>query len=381
MKRLIVLITAATLCGLAASAQEVSSDSANGVEISAVARFDANPCFPLAKGGETDFSFGNTSVYTFIDGTFGHGWFYSISNHWLGVDWYKSAPENKLTPLYSTIWRSDSLNWIDWATLGYTLETENAGSWTFSLGKDMMAIGLCELEPNDVDMHFDLSSFFWNGAPIELEDGTWFDTGMQVYQWGGSVDWTSPSEEINLRLQMSSSPYSARPYEDAKMAFGLMYSQQKGIWTGRASVNAVGGYEGWDEEGDPYGTSWWRFYAIGESFEYEGFTGNLDAMMRGTSWKNPMQEALVTAKLQYDFGDRASLFVKGGWEMFGNFHETGTPALHTGFGGLGAYWFPLKDSQALRVHAVVAANSVYEQLSVNFGLTYNLCISDWWNKR
>ena len=76
MKRLIVLITAATLCGLAASAQEVSS-AANGVEISAVARFDANPYFPFSKGGETDFSFGNTSVYTFIDGTFGRGWSYS----------------------------------------------------------------------------------------------------------------------------------------------------------------------------------------------------------------------------------------------------------------------------------------------------------------
>ncbi len=380
MKRLIVLITAATLCGLAASAQEVSSDSENGVEISAVARFDANPYFPLAKGGETDFGFGNTSVYTFIDGTFGRGWSYSVSNHWLGVSWYKSAPEEKMTPLYSASWHSDSASWLDWATIGYTLETEHAGSWTFSMGKDMMAIGLCELEANDVDSHFDLSSFFWNGAPLELEDGTWFGTGMQVYQWGGSIDWTSPNEEIALRLQMSSSPYSARPYEDSKMAFGLMYSQQKEIWTGRASVNAVSGYEGWDEEGTPFGTSWWRFYTIGESFEYEGFSGNLDAMMRGTSWRSPAQEALVTAKLQYDFGDRASIFVKGGWEMFGNIRETESEVLHTGFGGLGAHWYPLKDSQALRIHAVISANTAYRQLSANFGITYNLTISDFWNK-
>lgn len=379
MKRLIVLIIAATLCGLAASAQEVSS-AANGVEISAVARFDANPYFPFSKGGETDFSFGNTSVYTFIDGTFGRGWSYSISNHWLGVDWCKSAPDDKMAPLYSNTWHSDSTNWVDWATLGYTLETESAGSWTFSLGKDMMAIGLCELEPNDVDMHFDLASFFWNGAPLELEDGTWFGTGMQVYQWGGSVDWTSPSEEINLRLQMSSSPYSVRPYQDSKMAFGLMYSQAKEIWTGRASVNVVGGYEDWDEEGNPFGTSWWRFYTIGESFEYEGFSGNFDAMMRGTTWANPVQEALVTAKLQYDFSDRASLFVKGGWEMFGNFPKTETKPLHTGFGGIGAYWYPLKNSQALRLHGIVATNTVNRQLSLNIGITYNWAISDFWNK-
>ena len=285
-----------------------------------------------------------------------------------------------MAPLYSNTWHSDSTNWVDWATLGYTLETESAGSWTFSLGKDMMAIGLCELEPNDVDMHFDLASFFWNGAPLELEDGTWFGTGMQVYQWGGSVDWTSPSEEINLRLQMSSSPYSVRPYQDSKMAFGLMYSQAKEIWTGRASVNVVGGYEDWDEEGNPFGTSWWRFYTIGESFEYEGFSGNFDAMMRGTTWANPVQEALVTAKLQYDFSDRASLFVKGGWEMFGNFPKTETKPLHTGFGGIGAYWYPLKNSQALRLHGIVATNTVNRQLSLNIGITYNWAISDFWNK-
>ena len=77
MKRLIVLIIAATLCGLAASAQEVSSEGSKGnVEVNATARFDVNPYFPLTKeGGEYDFGFGNTSIYTFIDGEFGSGWF------------------------------------------------------------------------------------------------------------------------------------------------------------------------------------------------------------------------------------------------------------------------------------------------------------------
>ncbi len=380
MRRLIFSITAATLCGLAASAQEVSSDSANGVEVSAVARFDANPYFPLTQGEETDFSFGNTSVYTFIDGTFGRGWSYSISNHWLGVDWCKSAPENKMTPLYSSTWRSDAANWLDWATLTYSIETENAGCWDVTLGKDMMAIGLTELEANDVDSHFDLSSFFWNGAPVELDDGTWFGTGMQVYQWGGHIAWTSADEATNIKFQMSSSPYSARPYKDFKKAFALQWNESRGLWTGRLSVNAVEGYEDYDIDENPVGTSWWRFYTIGESFEYEGFSASLDAMMRGETWRNPAQETLVTAKFQYDFGDRASLFVKGGWEMFGFDPDAPLGALHTGFGGIGAHWYPLRNSQALRIHAVVAANSVYKQLSVNLGVTYDLHISDWWNK-
>ena len=380
MRRLIFSITAATLCGLAASAQEASSASENGIEVSAIARFDVNPYFPVKRGSETDFSFGNTSVYTFIDGTFGRGWSYSISNHWLGVDWYKNLPDDKLSPLYSNTWHSDETNWIDWATIGYELATENAGTWSFTLGKDMMTIGLTELDDYDVDCHFDLSSFFWNGSPLETDNGTWFDNGMQVYQWGGSVAWLSSSESTGFKFQMSSSPYSVRPYQDFKKAFAFQWDESAGCWNGRLSVNAVEGYKGYDADDNPYGTSWWRYLAIGETFDLGDLSIYVDAMMRGTTWENPFQETLATARVQYDFGEKLSLFAKGGWEMFGYDKNSSVKPFHTGFGGIGAHWYPLRDSQALRIHAVVAANNVYNQLSVNLGVTYNLCLSDFWNK-
>lgn len=66
--------------------------------------------------------------------------------------------------------------------------------------------------------------------------------------------------------------------------------------------------------------------------------------------------------------------------MFGYDKNSSVKPFHAGFGGIGAHWFPLRDSQALRIHAVVAANNVYNQLSVNLGVTYNLCLSDLWNK-
>ncbi len=380
MRKLILLTTAATLCGLAASAQEVSSAPENGVEVSAVARFDVNPYFPLTSGSEMDLSFGNTSIYTFIDGTFGRGWSYSVSNHWMGVSWYMNAPEEKMAPLYSNSFRSNSTDWIDWATISYDLDAGNAGVWTFTVGKDMMALGLSEFEANDVDMHYDLSSFFWNGAPIEMEEDTWFAEGMQVYQWGGSIGWTSPSEGTNLRFQMSSSPYAVWPYKDAKMAFALQLNEFQGPWTGRFSVNAVGDYLDYDADGSPYGSSWWRYFSLGQSLAFGELTIDLDAMMRGRTWKTPFEETLATLKLQYDFGEKASLFAKGGWEMFGYNPDEPGYRLDAFWGGIGAHWFPLRDSQALRVHTIVAANSPYKQLSVNVGITYNLCISDFWNK-
>ena len=213
MRRLIVLITAATLCGLAASAQEVSSEKGT-LEVNATARFDANPYFPLQKGaGEFDFSFSNTSIYTFIDGEFGKGFSYSISNHWLGVDWSLLSPDDKLTPLYKNSFHSDESTWLDWATLTYTLETENAGAWDFTVGKDVMAYALTEYDANDVDCHFDLSSKFWNEN--------------SAYQWGASIGWAAPNECSSLKLQVTSSPYRPdeivmtgdRIYTDTAMAY------------------------------------------------------------------------------------------------------------------------------------------------------------------
>ncbi len=372
MRRLIVLIIAAALCGLAASAQEVSSDKAS-VEVNATARFDVNPYFPLMGGGEHDFSFGNTSVYTFVDGEFGSGWYYSISNHWLGVDWSRSCPEDKLSPLYSNSLHSDECTWLDWATIGYSLETENAGVWNFSLGKDVIALGLNEFEDNDVDCHFDLSSKYWNET--------------NVYQWGASVEWEAPNEASVLQLQMSSSPYSVYPYQDAKMAFALKWTEERDFWKGMVSLNTMGDYE--EETEAPL---WWKCLSIGEQFSFNGVTIALDGMLRTTEWNNPLSQSLFTAKIQYDGeNSQVSVFAKAGMDHFGYVPKV-TKGYTLGFAGIGLYWYPVRDSQDLRLHAVCATSNhfgisdefdgvmTFDELSLNIGITYNLALHRFWNK-
>ena len=394
MKRLIVLIIAATLCGLAASAQEVSSDSIKGnVEVNATARFDANPYFPLTKeGGEYDFGFGNTSIYTFIDGEFGSGWFYSISNHWLGVDWYKSCPEDKLSPLYTSSFYTNSNSWVDWALIGYSLETEKAGTWNFSLGKDMMAIGLSELEDNDVDCHYDISSKFWNN--------------FAFYQWGASIQWEAPNECSSIQLQLSSSPvqsslYSENfaesrvwPFQDGKLAFAAKYREEREYWTGLMSVNLWSDYL-LDEDGvisNPKATDWWGGLALGEIFHFNDVTISLDGMIRGNSWKNPIQNSLFNAKVEYYHEDsQVSVFAKAGMDHYGYFSKE-QPGYTLGFAGIGFHWYPIPDSQDLRLHAVLASSNhfglideydgvaTFDELSLSIGITYNLGLHRFWQK-
>lgn len=408
MRRLIVLITAATLCGLAASAQEVSfdrefgSDSEQGsgkasIEVNATARFDVNPYFPLQKGSWDlfDLNFGNTSIYTFIDGEFGKGWSYSISNHWLGVDWSKQSPEDKMMPLYTNTFHSDDVNWLDWATLTYTLETENAGAWGFTIGKDVMAYALTEYEANDVDSHIDLSSKFWNEN--------------SAYQWGASVGWAAPNETSSLKFQVTSSPYSTHPLEDGKISAIIKYTEERDLWTGMFSVGTTGCYdtphgytldagEGEDDPSLHLDGKWWNSFATGHQFTLGDLTLSVDGMIRSRSWKEPMLCYLANAKIEYYNEDaQISVFAKGGIDNYYALQYspwTGNKkGLNMGFVGLGIHIYPLPDSQDLRVHAVVSnANHFdtvdefdgvmsFDLLSVNVGVTYNLALHRFWQKK
>jgi hypothetical protein len=83
MKRLLVLLVA-TLGYFFAYSQEASEDS-RIPDFIVTPRFDVNPYAPI-KGGYSGFDFGNSSLYTFLDGSIGN-FSYSMSNHWFSSDW------------------------------------------------------------------------------------------------------------------------------------------------------------------------------------------------------------------------------------------------------------------------------------------------------
>lgn len=340
MKRLLVLLVA-TLGYFYTYAQEVNEDS-RIPDFVVTPRFDANPYAPV-KGGYKGFDFGNSSLYTFLDGSVGN-FSYSLCNHWLSDD-----PAS----LYKNAFISSECDFIDWLTLSYQV-----GQFGFTIGKDMLAIGTWELDYYDVDIHSNLVSPFWHKVAI--------------YQWGGEVNYTTKDESTWLRFQFGTSPFGERPFASKLFVYSLYWSGEYGCYAPIWSANFVEYERG-------------RFasiIALGNAFSVGDFTIEVDYMNRATSLKRFFnQEWSVGGQVLYNYRDKVEAFVKGGYEsyntdLFGYEDELFIPTDHSllpryWYVGGGVHYFPLKESRDLRLHAVVAYNNFANSVSMTFGATYH----------
>lgn len=340
MKRLLVLLVA-TLGYFYTYAQEVNEDS-RIPDFVVTPRFDANPYAPV-KGGYKGFDFGNSSLYTFLDGSVGD-FSYSLCNHWLSDD-----PAS----LYKNAFISSECDFIDWLTLSYQV-----GQFGFTIGKDMLAIGTWELDYYDVDIHSNLVSPFWHKVAI--------------YQWGGEVNYTTKDESTWLRFQFGTSPFGERPFASKLFVYSLYWSGEYGCYAPIWSANFVEYERG-------------RFasiIALGNAFSVGDFTIEVDYMNRATSLKRFFnQEWSVGGQVLYNYRDKVEAFVKGGYEsyntdLFGYEDELFIPTDHSllpryWYAGGGVHYFPLRESRDLRLHAVAAYNSFAKSVSLTFGATYH----------
>ncbi len=340
MKRLLVLLVA-TLGYFYTYAQEVNEDS-RIPDFVVTPRFDANPYAPV-KGGYKGFDFGNSSLYTFLDGSVGN-FSYSLCNHWLSDD-----PAS----LYKNAFISSECDFIDWLTLSYQV-----GQFGFTIGKDMLAIGTWELDYYDVDIHSNLVSPFWHKVAI--------------YQWGGEVNYTTKDESTWLRFQFGTSPFGERPFASKLFVYSLYWSGEYGCYAPIWSANFVEYERG-------------RFasiIALGNAFSVGDFTIEVDYMNRTTSLKRFFnQEWSVGGQVLYNYRDKVEAFVKGGYEsyntdLFGYEDELFIPTDHSllpryWYAGGGVHYFPLRESRDLRLHAVAAYNSFAKSVSLTFGATYH----------
>ena len=342
MKRLLVLLVA-TLGYFCTCAQEVKEDSCIP-EFIVTPRFDVNPYAPI-KGGYSGFDFGNSSLYTFLDGSVGN-FSYSMSNHWLAED---------IASLYQNAFYSNDYDFIDWLTLSYT-----AGQFTFNVGKDVLAIGSAEYSYNDVDVHYALASTFWHKNA--------------AYQWGASVDFTTREESTTLRFQFGTSPFGEFPFASNRFVYSLYWTGEYGYFSPIWSVNFV--------ELEQKG-KFANLIALGNAFYLGDFTLEVDYMNRASSAKRFFnQEFSIGAQLLYNYADKVEVFAKGGYENFNNsdifgYEEEGwfipTDGLATPsywYAGGGVHYFPLRESRDLRLHALAAYNNFANSVSITIGATY-----------
>ncbi len=350
MKRLLVLLVA-TLGYFCTYSQEVKEDS-RIPEFIVTPRFDANIYAPIKNGHFKDeFDFGNTSLYTFLDGSVGN-FSYSLCNHWDAAD-AKSATE-----LYTNAFRSDECDFIDWLTLSYEV-----GRFGFTIGKDMLAIGTWELDDYDVDVHTALVSPFWHK--------------IAIYQWGGAVEYTTKDESTSLRFQFGTSPFGERPFASKLFTYSLEWRGEYGCFAPIWTVNFL--------ETEP--GKFVNLLALGNAFNIEDFTLRVDYMNRASSLKNFFnQEFSVSAQLLYNHDDRVEVFAKGGYDhyngsdIFGYEYESAEDIRFIPtdnylcpsywYVGGGVHYFPLRNSRDLRVHAVASYNNFAKNVAISIGATY-----------
>jgi hypothetical protein len=175
------LVTAAMLLPCFLAHSQEADEPGGAAELNVIARAEYLYSDPL----------GNTSLYTLLEGSLSEHFSYSVSNHWLS-----STPGS----LYTNTFRSDDVNWLDWAYLTYS-----EGAFDVNLGKMPLLWGTYEFDEYDYDIHLPFASSVWNC--------------MNSYQWGLSVTYNY-SEWGRLEAGVSTSPYGEHFFTSGLYSFG-----------------------------------------------------------------------------------------------------------------------------------------------------------------
>ena len=351
MKRLLVVCAAALLPCFLVSAQE-ADNSGRSVELSVIPRLDLNPVFSTEKGGGTEFTLGNTSLYSLFEGNITENLSFSVANHWAGFDSVHDFFGSTKTLYQNTLYSYDT-NWLDWAYLTYSF-----GQFAVSLGKDMITTGGLEFDDYDFEVHPALVSTYWHE--------------LACYQWGGKLAFTTPSEGDTFSLQFSTSPFGDRPFASGLFNYSLEWRGEHGpletIWSATAFGTAPGKYQ--------------PVFALGQRLNFDSITVGLDAFSivgDEDEDENTILRKGITLmpSVLYSPSDSFDILVKGGYENFSLETVLADAPVQHWWTGLALHWYPLKDSQDLRVHAVAVyrpGNELFMPVSLTLGVLYNISI-------
>jgi len=231
-----------------------------------------------------------------------------------------------------------------------------------TLGKDMILTGGFEFDDWDWDVHPEFATSLWNGLP--------------VYQWGGKVTYTTPNEGHEFALQATTSPYAERPFTNNLFTTSARYCKYGEVYDIIASASILA----YEPEGRAEGNIWYYpvFY-FGQRFHLGDWTLSLDVSnnyeVNAESLK--VREGLgLNAAVTWAPSDKLEL----GWRGLHARTFKMIPFDLTRWNtGLICHYYPLKDSDALRLHAYVNYDNNFgdQNLTFSVGIRYNFLINLW----
>lgn len=335
MKKLLLSFAALLLASLALSQE--ADDFGSYAEVTLIPRLELNPSIPTDS--DDGLSFGNSSFYTLFEGSFSEHVSWTIANHWLHV-------EDGTSWLYEGIGRSDATNFLDYLLLDF-----NYGNWTFSLGKDMISTGGYEFDDWDWDVYTHMASPLWNG--------------LASYQWGGKISWANAEETTAFSLQMTSSPYGEHPFSSGLWAYSGQWVGEYGPYSLIGSVSALQA-----DKGD-----YDILCSLGQRLSFDEFSFTLDwSNMAGfdEDWRMGKGNYFL-ARADYAASDKWAFQLRAGYVA------AAKDSLLPSYWNVGAVaeFYPLTDSDALRLHAYAAYNSLLTTTSLSIGARYNFSFKVW----
>ena len=284
MKKLLMFFAALLLCSLAHSQE--AEENGKYAEFQLIPRFDFNPYFSPGNTGDgsSGYTFGNSSIYTLIEGAFSEHVAFTVSNHWVAF----SEPNFEATKdLFRNTLYSNANNWLDIAKFDFTF-----GNWTFTVGKDCIASGGFEYDEWDADVDY----LTGPGDKVLLASNLWY--GLPSYQWGASVGY-SIGDHTNLQLQMVTSPFGERPFASKLFSYSGKVSGHYGPFSNMWSASAIQRADGKTEwlislanrlefgEDFTFGFDWYNMADI----EYDG-DDNLIGLLDGNTFRPSLAWAL-----------------------------------------------------------------------------------------
>lgn len=214
----------------------------------------------------------------------------------------------------------------DWATINYSLDR-----WTFSGGKQVVAIGGYEYDMSPINCYF--SSEYWHN--------------IGCYQFGASASYALGSKEDKLMFQFCESPFRRNALNvtgKEMFAYNLMWTGRHGFFSTISSVNMIEYLPG----------KFINYIALGSRFEGDQVALELDVMNRAVNAKDFWgKDMSVMADFSWYPSDRLRLFAKVTYD-FNRCEEIGDfgvlPGTDVVRAGVGLEFYPLKNMKNLRLH-------------------------------
>lgn len=335
MKKILLSI-AALLFGLLAYSQEADTLGKHA-EVTIIPRLDVAPTF-VKNDSKLGFNHGNSSLYTLFEGSASEHFSWTIANHWL------SLGDNMGWP-YQELGYSNSNNLFD-----YFRADLNFGNWTFSLGKDVISTGGFEYDSWDWEIYTDFATPLWNGLPC--------------YQWGGKVAFATPSGKSNFSLQMTSSPYGERPFASGLWTYSAQWKGEYGCFSNIWSVSAL------QKDKDNF----YYLISLGQRVSLDKWELTLDLNNNAGFDDDGMEVRGFTAQgtVKYSLADNMNIALKGTSVNFDGDSSLNDINIGTIF-----EYYPLSDSEDLRLHAYLNYDKVLNCTTLGLGALYNLRLKLW----